>query len=676
MTRMALFLIVLATAGAAQTTQVRAQADLTVPGGASGADVFCLQAGDLTSGAFVGTFLKTESGGWEERKDEDTFKLEEKNRDPLRWNSWILIAKRRSSSISSPRRSRTSRPRREALGPTATSSSMRRIRQGQLIASPSPCKTRTTTSRPATPDRATSCNTYHCAEDELDIKPGTELTATSGPPCPGNPGFFLCPNKFNCAPAGGVCCPGAGTCNAGTFCDCSSRKSALSRAIRGSARDRQRQNRPLLALPARQILRQRQYVQLGVARPAPEEIQMKKLDGAMLALLLVAATALATSASAAPRPSGPASAVDRPVLLISDNCETDEEGVTHCYDPPPQQAPPQYESPSAQRRRSSWMRCSEPPNRRRPRSASATGRGPSRRTKDGVRKPPKRSAGRREAKAEKERRSREAIAEKKRKQKQAERDRKRREAKQADEAEQDRKQREAEAPTRRRRKTRPMPPPTKVRTTRPRLGPPPTCEGDACKGGTVETTTLDGKPVTVVIGPTDDFPPPSTIPDSICQLKIGNTTIYCDGYLPGLPPTRTSCRGRTEDGCYLRPVTVPKSDGESGEACMQFCINKRPPPVVTEDKPPKGPKKPPVVAKDPGKPAVPTGTATVYREPKHPGTPAVKTGTATVYVWPKPRPTPAVKTATATTRVWPKPALTPAVQTSTAATYVEPKAAP
>ena len=59
-----LFLMALATAGAVQTIPAMAQADLTVPGGATGADVFCLQAGDLTSGAFVGTFLKTDSGGW------------------------------------------------------------------------------------------------------------------------------------------------------------------------------------------------------------------------------------------------------------------------------------------------------------------------------------------------------------------------------------------------------------------------------------------------------------------------------------------------------------------------------------------------------------------------------------------------------------------------------------
>jgi hypothetical protein len=51
------------------------------------------------------------------------------------------------------------------------------------------------------------------------VPPGTTMTATSGPPCPGQPGFFLCPNKFSCAPVGGVCCPGAGACAPGSYCD-------------------------------------------------------------------------------------------------------------------------------------------------------------------------------------------------------------------------------------------------------------------------------------------------------------------------------------------------------------------------------------------------------------------------------------------------------------------------
>jgi hypothetical protein len=50
------------------------------------------------------------------------------------------------------------------------------------------------------------------------IQPGTQFTATQGPACPGHPGFFLCPNKFSCAPLGGVCCT-VGGCGPGMFCD-------------------------------------------------------------------------------------------------------------------------------------------------------------------------------------------------------------------------------------------------------------------------------------------------------------------------------------------------------------------------------------------------------------------------------------------------------------------------
>src|SRR4051794_7866435 len=54
-----------------------------VPGGATGANVFCIQAGDLNTGAFVGTFLQTGTGGWEERLKAGTFKLQESKRDEL-----------------------------------------------------------------------------------------------------------------------------------------------------------------------------------------------------------------------------------------------------------------------------------------------------------------------------------------------------------------------------------------------------------------------------------------------------------------------------------------------------------------------------------------------------------------------------------------------------------------
>ena len=55
---------------AALTTTATAQLNLLnpVPGGATGANVSCLQAGDLNSGAFVRMFLQTGPGAWEARE--------------------------------------------------------------------------------------------------------------------------------------------------------------------------------------------------------------------------------------------------------------------------------------------------------------------------------------------------------------------------------------------------------------------------------------------------------------------------------------------------------------------------------------------------------------------------------------------------------------------------------
>jgi len=73
-----------------------AQTELSVPGGATGADVFCVQAGDPTSGVFVETFLQTASGGWEKRSKAGSFKFAEKNRDDLMVE---LFDKSRSASV-------------------------------------------------------------------------------------------------------------------------------------------------------------------------------------------------------------------------------------------------------------------------------------------------------------------------------------------------------------------------------------------------------------------------------------------------------------------------------------------------------------------------------------------------------------------------------------------------
>jgi hypothetical protein len=83
MTRRLLTLALLAAALAAQSTAGMAQTDIAIPGGATGSNGYCLQAGELASGAFVGTFLQTGPSTWEERLKAGTFKLEEKKRDDL-----------------------------------------------------------------------------------------------------------------------------------------------------------------------------------------------------------------------------------------------------------------------------------------------------------------------------------------------------------------------------------------------------------------------------------------------------------------------------------------------------------------------------------------------------------------------------------------------------------------
>ena len=74
--------IALLTGAFAMQTSGMAQVQQAVPGGATGANVFCIQAGDLTSGSFVATYLRRGAGTWEERNQEGgAFNYEEKGRD-------------------------------------------------------------------------------------------------------------------------------------------------------------------------------------------------------------------------------------------------------------------------------------------------------------------------------------------------------------------------------------------------------------------------------------------------------------------------------------------------------------------------------------------------------------------------------------------------------------------
>jgi len=261
------------------------------------------------------------------------------------------------------------------------------------------------------------------------------------------------------------------------------------------------------------------------------------------------------------------------------------------------------------------------------RKAERDARRAEKRRRDAARRKAKRAAARR---AEKKRRAA------------AERERKR---KQAAKAERDRKRRQAEADK-------------KAKADAAKAAADTAADDEAgaaiaaqgTEDGTTEETTVDGETITIVRDPPPDWDIPDGQPPPGCVLKIGKFTLGCDGHFPDRPPA--TCKGRTENGCYLRSVNVRRRNGETTPACMQFCKPK--PPEVTGRPPPSWIKTKVDVAKKSGTPAMPTGTATNYREPLRPKTPAVKTATATPYVEPKRSPTPAVKTATATPYVEPE----------------------
>ena len=212
-------------ASVASSSSGMAQVDpvIPVPGGATAATVVCLQAGDLTSGAFVGTYLQVANGGWERKAflKPDVTKFVEMKRDDV---SVELFDSTRSLTVKFDFESKRTKFARSAdpenwkdLAHILNASDKDGSADCIALAS------RSGSSRPSAGSGGGSgspiVNVFIRPGTRLDVPPGTRLTATSGPPCPGNPGFFLCPNKFTCAPDGGVCCPGAGACDAGTFCD-------------------------------------------------------------------------------------------------------------------------------------------------------------------------------------------------------------------------------------------------------------------------------------------------------------------------------------------------------------------------------------------------------------------------------------------------------------------------
>lgn len=199
-----------------------------VPGGATAKTAVCIQFGDLNSGAFIATLWKTPKGVWlgnrsnstrapnefeEVARDDNFIELHDKSRQL----SYQIGFERKKIKSSGADAAKGWKDLYYILSATDEESAADCIAlatrsagaggQGGDAAKPRQNGGTTVvfvTIKPGSP---------------VSVKPGTKLTATDGPPCPNQPGFFLCPNKFSCAPDGGVCCPGAGACAAGTFCD-------------------------------------------------------------------------------------------------------------------------------------------------------------------------------------------------------------------------------------------------------------------------------------------------------------------------------------------------------------------------------------------------------------------------------------------------------------------------
>ncbi len=210
------------------TSQASAQVDPTssVPGGASPATVACIQAGDLNSGIFQTTFLLGSADAWEERAHmkPGVFRFQERQRTEtmveLADNSrgialqFDFERKRvRTTRIDQPDAWRDLYHMLNATDKEGSTDCVALARASGGTAAGS------NQSKPPRNGGTTVQFITVKIGTIITVAPGTKLTATSGPPCPGQAGFFLCPNKFTCAPDGGVCCPGAGACNAGTFCD-------------------------------------------------------------------------------------------------------------------------------------------------------------------------------------------------------------------------------------------------------------------------------------------------------------------------------------------------------------------------------------------------------------------------------------------------------------------------
>ncbi len=230
----AIALVAHASSGFAQVDPMNA-----VPGGATGNSAVCIQVGELNTGAFVGLFSAVDGNKWEEKSFSrpGAFRFEEGKRAE---ETLDLIDTSRQLSIQFDfvrKKVRTARRVGSSdwtdLYHILNATDQEGASDCQLLASR---LGRTASGAGGTGGAGGSGagsggigggggpttiiqNITVRPDTIIAITPGTSMSATSGPPCPGQPGFFLCPNRFSCAPVGGVCCPGVGACAPGTFCD-------------------------------------------------------------------------------------------------------------------------------------------------------------------------------------------------------------------------------------------------------------------------------------------------------------------------------------------------------------------------------------------------------------------------------------------------------------------------
>ena len=92
--------IALLTGAFAMQTSGMAQVQQAVPGGATGANVFCIQAGDLTSGSFVATYLRRGAGTWNGTRRGVLSTMKKRDGMSRRSNFSIADARRRFYSTS------------------------------------------------------------------------------------------------------------------------------------------------------------------------------------------------------------------------------------------------------------------------------------------------------------------------------------------------------------------------------------------------------------------------------------------------------------------------------------------------------------------------------------------------------------------------------------------------